>query len=89
MAENRLTPRHLRLRAGWTQMQVAIKLGVSLSTVQAIEGRGQLPRLDLARKIAELFGTTMDHIEWGKAEPGRRGNPKTARRLDTDGPGGA
>ena len=75
-SKQRQTPRHLRERAGLTQMRVAIALDVSLSTIQGIESRGVIPRVDFAEKMAALYGVALEEIEWGRAEPGKPGNPK-------------
>ena len=76
MSKQRQTPRHLREQAGFTQMKAAVELGVSLSTIQGIENRGIIPRVDFAEKLAALYAVALDEIEWGRAEPGKPGNPK-------------
>jgi DNA-binding XRE family transcriptional regulator len=49
-----------------TQMDLAVRLGVSLSTVTNLESGRHQPRMELARKIADMFGVTIDSIEWPK-----------------------
>jgi transcriptional regulator with XRE-family HTH domain len=76
MAKQRQTPRRLRERAGLTQMKAAVALDVSLSTIQGMESRGIIPRVDFAEKMAKLYGVSLEEIEWGVKEPGKPGNPK-------------
>lgn len=52
----------LRKANGWSQQDLAQKLGVSRQSVIAIEREKYDPSLDLAFKIARLFGTQMETI---------------------------
>lgn len=56
-----------RRQRGWTQDQVAQRLGVSRQTVISIERGRHDPALALAFKIASLFETTVDAL----FDPGR------------------
>jgi putative transcriptional regulator len=56
----RNTVRSLRTERGWTQAELAEKLGVSRNSVNAIETGRYEPSLGLALKIARLFG---EHVE--------------------------
>lgn len=52
----------LRKEKGLTQRQVADQLGVTRSFYGMIETGDRNPTLDLARRIAELFGTSVDEL---------------------------
>jgi DNA-binding XRE family transcriptional regulator len=75
MDKQRLTPKQARIQASLTQMKVAIALDVSLSYVQKLELNGVLPRVDVAQKLAGMYGVTVDDIAWGAIDKGKRGNP--------------
>ncbi len=56
------TIRELREAQGWTQLDLAYKLGVTPSTVYNWErGRSELTASRL-RQLAQLFGVSMDDI---------------------------
>ena len=57
---NRL--RGLRAERGWSQAELAERLGVSRQTVNAIETGKYDPSLPLAFKIARLFGRPIEDI---------------------------
>ncbi|HEY0649317.1 helix-turn-helix transcriptional regulator [Phenylobacterium sp.] len=57
---NRL--RELRTARGWTQEELGRKLGVSRQAVIALEGDRHDPSLDLAYRIAALFGEAVETI---------------------------
>lgn len=57
---NRL--RELRGERGWTQAQLARKLGVSRQNVNAIENGKWDPSLALAYRIARLFDESVEAI---------------------------
>ena len=52
----------LRAERGWSQTELAARLGVSRQTVNAIEKERYDPSLPLAFKIAEVFGTSIEQI---------------------------
>lgn len=55
--------REYRMAAGWTQKKVATDLEISLSYVKKIEQGERSTGLELAKKIADLFGCeTIDEI---------------------------
>lgn len=58
--KNRL--RELRGGAGWSQADLAQRLGVSRQTINAIETGRYDPSLPLAFTIARLFGQTIEEI---------------------------
>ena len=57
---NRL--RELRAERGWSQAELAERLGVSRQTVNAVETERYEPSLSLAFKIARLFGQKIEAI---------------------------
>lgn len=57
---NRL--RVLRAERGWSQADLAARLGVSRQTVNAIETGKYDPSLPLAFKIARVFGRTIEGV---------------------------
>ena len=58
--KNRL--RVLRAERGWSQADLAERLGVSRHTVNALETGKYDPSLPLAFKIARLFGRTIEEV---------------------------
>jgi len=54
--------RALRADRGWSQSDLADKLGVSRQSVNAIETGRFDPSLPLAFKIAKLFGLSIESI---------------------------
>lgn len=57
---NRL--RVLRAERGWSQADLASRLGVSRQTVNAIETEKYDPSLPLAFRIAEVFAARIEEI---------------------------
>lgn len=61
--------RELRAAKGWSQGELAERLGVSRQTVNAIETERYDPSLPLAFVIADLFGKRIEDLfEPGKTE---------------------
>ncbi|HEY6924116.1 MAG TPA: helix-turn-helix transcriptional regulator [Steroidobacteraceae bacterium] len=58
----------LRAQRGWTQNELAERLGVSRQTVNAVETERYEPSLSLAFAIARLFEQSIESI----FRPGRR-----------------
>lgn len=52
----------LRAERGWTQEELAKRLGVSRQTINAIEKGRYDPSLPLAFKMGALFGVTIEEI---------------------------
>ena len=67
--------RILRFRHGeMTQQQLADQVGVTRQTVNAIEGGKYSPSLEVAFRIAHVFGEPLEEVfQFVDAEPGRRG----------------
>ena len=57
----------LRAERGWSQAELAERLGVSRQTVNAVETERYEPSLSLAFKIARLFGRRIETIFEGDA----------------------
>jgi putative transcriptional regulator len=57
---NRL--RVLRAEAGWSQGELARRLGVSRQTINAVETDKYDPSLPLALRMAKAFGVPVDTI---------------------------
>ena len=58
--KNRL--RVLRAEQGWTQEELGKRLGVSRQAVNALETEKHDPSLDLAYRIAAVFGRSVEEI---------------------------
>lgn len=54
--------RELRTAHGWTQIDLAERLGVSRQTIHAIESERYDPSLPLAFTIARTFGLRIEEI---------------------------
>ena len=52
----------LRAERRWTQADLADRLGVSRQTINAIETQKYDPSLELAFKIARLFGHSIEDL---------------------------
>ena len=57
--------RDLRIARGWSQQELAERLGVSRQTINAIEAERYDASLPLALKIAKLFATPVETIFMG------------------------
>ena len=62
MASIRNRVRELREARGWTQQELAESTGVSRQSVNSIERGRYVPSLELALKLARLFGRATDEI---------------------------
>ena len=51
-----------RINAGLTQAQAAAALGIGRSTLQSYESYKTKPDIEMAKKIASLYGLTVDDI---------------------------
>jgi transcriptional regulator with XRE-family HTH domain len=56
------TIRELREERGWTQLEVAIKLGVTPLTIGNWERNVTEPRASQRRALARLYGVSMDEL---------------------------
>lgn len=67
-----LIAKNLKLKAartlrGLTQEQLAISVGVSRQTINAIEKGEYNPSLNLCISICKVLGTTLDNLFWEEA----------------------
>lgn len=53
-----------RVNAGLTQSMVCEKLKISKNTLISYEKYKSIPGIDVARKLAELYGMSVDNIIW-------------------------
>ena len=65
--ENRL--KELREAAGWSQGELARRLGVSRQTINAVETDKYDPSLPLALRMAKLFAVPVPQIFVDRWEP--------------------
>ena len=56
-------------RGDMTQQQLAVRVGVSVSTIANIESGRHQPRWALALRIAEVIGAPLDRITWSDRTP--------------------
>ena len=56
------TIRQLREERGWTQLHLAIQLGVTPVTIYNWERGKSEPRMTQFRQLARLFGVSMDDL---------------------------
>lgn len=54
--------RELRKALGYRQEDIAVILGVTRQTINAIENQKYNPTLELAMKLAKLLGTTVEEL---------------------------
>ena len=54
----------MRDARGWTQAELAARVGVSRKTVNTVENRVFTPSTLLALKLAEALGVTVEQLFW-------------------------
>ena len=57
-----LVLKRIRLEKGFTQMQIADKLGISVRTYQRIENNERKPSYDVIIKLQSLFNESIDKL---------------------------
>lgn len=65
----RNTLKHYRETAGWSQGELARRLGVSRQTINAVETDKYDPSLPLALRIAKLFSVAVPDLFIDQWEP--------------------
>ena len=85
------TIRELRQEHGWTQYELALKVGVHPQAVYLWESGRRTPQVSQLRKLGKLFGMCSDDIELDhRSVSGRRAGdaqPQTTPPPDGDLPG--
>jgi transcriptional regulator with XRE-family HTH domain len=77
------TIRQLREERGWTQLHLAIQLGVTPVTIYNWERGNSEPRVTQFRQLARLFGVSMDDLALtSEADPAEA--PSGEAQLATD-----
>jgi DNA-binding XRE family transcriptional regulator len=56
------TIRALRMEQGWTQFELAVKVGVQPQAVYLWESGRRMPAVPQVRKLGQLFGICSDEI---------------------------
>jgi transcriptional regulator with XRE-family HTH domain len=80
--------RKLRTANGWTQTELAQKLGVTQKVITTYENNQRVPTLDKLKKLAVIFDTSMDklsgdeEIEIKETIPHLHRNSRTAKIQD-------
>jgi len=64
--------REVRTERGWTQAELAERVGVTRKTVNTVENGVFTPSTTLALKLARALGTTVEAL-FQLADDGRRG----------------
>lgn len=64
------TIRQLREERGWTQLELALKIGVTPITVYNWERGRSEPKVSQFRSLARVFGVSMDDIALTEQESG-------------------
>jgi transcriptional regulator with XRE-family HTH domain len=55
--------KRLREKRGWTQQELADRVGIRYETINRIENqRSAEPRLSVARDLARAFGVSLDYL---------------------------
>ena len=57
------TIRHLRQAQGWTQFELALRVGVQPQAVYLWESGRRIPQVPQLRKLGQLFGICSDEID--------------------------
>jgi transcriptional regulator with XRE-family HTH domain len=83
------TIRELRQAQGWTQFELALKVGVQPQAVYLWESGRRTPQVPQLRKLGAVFGLCSDEIALdaaGDTEPAPH-RPRADRRLGEPAPG--
>ncbi len=67
--QSKKTIRQLRQERGWSQLDLALNVGVTQSIISRWE-RGELvPQLATLQRLAQVFGVSVEANSFGAAEP--------------------
>ena len=73
--------REFRKKKGWTQKDLADKLGVALDTISRYETESREPRASELKKMAEIFGCSVDAILNPTPSPAAENRQGTAETM--------
>jgi transcriptional regulator with XRE-family HTH domain len=80
------TIRALRQERGWTQFELALRVGVQPQTVYLWERGRRLPQVPQLRRLGAVFGLCSDEIDLGPLED-RVSHAAAAHRPSAEPPG--
>ena len=72
---------NLRRERGWSQPELAEKVGSSVTMIGRYERGEMTPPADIVAKLAEVFGVTMDHLFHGNGPADAVRDKTMAERL--------
>ena len=72
----------LRRRKGWSQEELAERLGVTRQSISKWEGAQSAPELDKILKMSEVFGVSCDFLLKDELEPEEV--PLSAKKVTCD-----
>ncbi|WP_337969719.1 LexA family protein [Virgibacillus salexigens] len=76
--------KELRLIEGWTQQEVATKLGVSKQTYNHYENEKRKPGLEMIKKLAEVYQVNLDRVFGNISETPTKVNEKEAEYVTNE-----
>jgi transcriptional regulator with XRE-family HTH domain len=71
----------LRRQRGWSQTELAAKVDTSGPIIGRYERGDMTPSIDMARKIADTLGVTLDYLTGGGGTPDALQDKSMVRRL--------
>ena len=83
------TIRALRQERGWTQFELALRVGVQPQTVYLWERGRRLPQVPQLRRLGAVFGLCSDEIDLGSLEERTSRSPAARRDPEPNGRPGA
>lgn len=78
------TIRELRQAHGWTQFELALRVGVQPQTIYLWESGRRIPQVPQLRRLGQVFGLCSDEIELGPIPGGNGQEPVRARGSRND-----
>jgi|SRR5215211_1315514 len=82
--ESMATIRELRQARGWTQFELALKVGVQPQAIYLWESGRRIPQVPQVRKLGELFGLCSDDIDLVAARRGEDAGERPSADRDVD-----
>ncbi|EMO92552.1 bacteriophage CI repressor protein [Leptospira interrogans str. UI 13372] len=73
----------LRQERGWTQEELANKIGIQQKQVSAYERSVNFPSTEILIKLAEVFDVSLDYLAFDKASIRLKWKLKTENYFDT------